>query len=159
LLIRLAQIGSTSDVYSEGVRFQSWPEHRSSRGLSWFSSVTASRCHDLLIPRPLRFISHYQHLTSYSLSKSRDSSVGIATGNGLDNLGVGVRVLIRPRFFSSPCPPDRIWRPPSLLSNGYRWALSPRVKRPEREAEHSNPTSAEVKMWIYTFTPPYVFMA
>jgi hypothetical protein len=36
----------------------------------------------------------------------------------------------------------------------------PGVKRPEREADHSPPTSAEVKiMWIYKPTPPYVFMA
>jgi hypothetical protein len=29
-----------------------------------------------------------------------------------------------------------------------------------READHSPPTSAEVKkMWIYTSTPPYAFMA
>jgi hypothetical protein len=40
------------------------------------------------------------------------------------------------------------------------WALSPGVKRPGREADHSPPTSAEVnKMWLYTFTPPYAFMA
>jgi hypothetical protein len=38
-------------------------------------------------------------------------------------------------------------------------ALSPRVKQPWREADDSPPTSAEVKkMWMYTFTPPYVFM-
>jgi hypothetical protein len=38
-------------------------------------------------------------------------------------------------------------------------ALSPGVKRPGREADHSPPTSAEVKkMWIYASTPPYVFM-
>jgi hypothetical protein len=31
---------------------------------------------------------------------------------------------------------------------------------PEREADHSPPTSIEVKkMWIITSTPPYVFMA
>jgi hypothetical protein len=36
----------------------------------------------------------------------------------------------------------------------------PWVKRPGREADHSPPTSAEVKkMWIYTSTPPYAFMA
>jgi hypothetical protein len=36
----------------------------------------------------------------------------------------------------------------------------PGVKRPGREADHSPPTSAEVKkMWIYTSTPPYAFMA
>jgi hypothetical protein len=34
------------------------------------------------------------------------------------------------------------------------------VKRPGREADHSPPTSAEVKkMWIYASTPPYAFMA
>jgi hypothetical protein len=34
------------------------------------------------------------------------------------------------------------------------------VKRQGREADHSTPTSAEVKkMWIYTSTLPYVFMA
>jgi hypothetical protein len=39
-------------------------------------------------------------------------------------------------------------------------ALSPWVKRTGREVDHSPPTSAEVKkMWIYTSTPPYAFMA
>jgi hypothetical protein len=34
------------------------------------------------------------------------------------------------------------------------------VKRPGREADHSSPTRAEVKkLWIYTFTPSYAFMA
>ncbi|PNF25415.1 hypothetical protein B7P43_G08793 [Cryptotermes secundus] len=34
----------------------------------------------------------------------------------------------------------------------------PGVKRPGLEADHSPPTSAEIKkMWIYTSTPPYVF--
>jgi hypothetical protein len=36
-------------------------------------------------------------------------------------------------------------------------ALSPGVKRPGGEADHSLPASTEVKkMWIYTFTPLYV---
>jgi hypothetical protein len=36
----------------------------------------------------------------------------------------------------------------------------PGVKRPGREVDHSPPTTAEVKkMWIYTSTPPYAFMA
>jgi hypothetical protein len=39
-------------------------------------------------------------------------------------------------------------------------ALSPEVKLLEREADHSPPISAEVKkIWIYTSTPPYAFMA
>jgi hypothetical protein len=34
------------------------------------------------------------------------------------------------------------------------------VQRPGREADHSPPASAEVKkMWIYTSTLPYAFMA
>jgi hypothetical protein len=38
--------------------------------------------------------------------------------------------------------------------------LSPGVKRPRHEADHSPPAIAEVKkMWIYTSTPPYAFMA
>jgi hypothetical protein len=52
--------------------------------------------------------------------RSRDSVVGIATGYGLDDRGVGVRVPVGSRFFSSPSRPDRLWGPPSLLSNGYR---------------------------------------
>jgi hypothetical protein len=39
-------------------------------------------------------------------------------------------------------------------------ALSPEVKRPERKGNHPPPPSAEVKnTWIYTSTPPYIFMA
>jgi hypothetical protein len=38
--------------------------------------------------------------------------------------------------------------------------VSPQVKRPRRKADHSPPTSAEVKKtWVCTSTPPYVFMA
>jgi hypothetical protein len=38
--------------------------------------------------------------------------------------------------------------------------LFPGIKRQGREADHSPPTTAEIKkMWIYTSTPPYVFMA
>jgi hypothetical protein len=47
----------------------------------------------------------------------RDS---VATGYGLDDRGIGVRVPVGSRVFSSPCRPDRLWGPPSLLSNGYQ---------------------------------------
>jgi hypothetical protein len=57
---------------------------------------------------------------SQSRQKSRDSAVGIATGYGLDDQGVGVRVPLGSRTFSSPRLPDRLRGPPSLLSNGYR---------------------------------------
>jgi hypothetical protein len=39
---------------------------------------------------------------------SRDSVVGIATTYGLDDRGVGVRVPVRSRIFSSPDRPDRL---------------------------------------------------
>jgi hypothetical protein len=58
----------------------------------------------------------------------------------------------------SPQHPDRLWGPPSLLSNGYG-ALSSGVKRQVREADHSTPSSAEVKKtWLYTSTTPYALM-
>jgi hypothetical protein len=47
------------------------------------------------------------------------NTVGIATGYELDDKGVGVRVPIGSRVFSSPCRPDRLWDPPNLLSNEY----------------------------------------
>jgi hypothetical protein len=46
------------------------------------------------------------------------------------------------------------WAPESVWTRVLR-ASSLRVKRPGREADHSPPSSAEVKnAWSYTFTPP-----
>jgi hypothetical protein len=42
------------------------------------------------------------------------------------------------RLFSSPHCPDQLWCPPSLVSSGYRRAVSPAVKRPGHEADHSH---------------------
>jgi hypothetical protein len=76
-------------------------------------------------------------------SRSGDSVVRIATSSWLDDRGVGVRIPVGSRIFSSPCRPDPLWGPPNLLSNGYRG-----VKRQEREDYHSPAVSAEVKkMW------------
>jgi hypothetical protein len=47
---------------------------------------------------------------------SLDSSVGIATGYGLDSPG---SIPGMARCFSSPQCPDQLWGPPSLLPTGY----------------------------------------
>jgi hypothetical protein len=50
---------------------------------------------------------------------SRGGAVGLASGYGLDDRLVGVRVTAGSRSFASPYRPDRLWVPPSFLSNGY----------------------------------------
>jgi hypothetical protein len=83
--------------------------------------------------------------------------VGITTDYRLDDRGVAVRVPVRSTIFSTSSRPALgSTQPPIQWVPG---ALSPGVKRPGREADHSLPTSAEVKkMWIGTSTPPYAFM-
>jgi hypothetical protein len=51
----------------------------------------------------------------YYYTEKLDRAVGIATGYWLDGRGVGVRVPVWSRIFSSPSRPDRLWSPPSLL--------------------------------------------
>ena len=68
------------------------------------------------------------------------SSVGIATGYGLD--GPGIESRWGGEIFR-PCS-DRPWGPPSLLYSGYR--VFPEGKeRPGRDADPSPPSSAVVK--------------
>jgi hypothetical protein len=52
--------------------------------------------------------------------RSQDNVLGIATGYGLDERQVGVRVPVESRIFSSRRHPVRLWGPLNLLSNGYR---------------------------------------
>jgi hypothetical protein len=74
-----------------------------------------------------------------------DSAVSIATGYGLDDRGVGIRVPVGTKIFPSPYRPDRLWGLPSLLSKKVPGTISPGVKRQGRQADHSPPTNAEVK--------------
>jgi hypothetical protein len=96
----------------------------------------------------------------YYYYRSRDSSVGIATAYGLDDREVTVPVPLGSRIVSSPQRPDRPWGPTQPTIIRKPGALSPGVKRQGRDANHTPATSAKVKkMWIYTSTPPYAFMA
>jgi hypothetical protein len=52
------------------------------------------------------------------LDTSRDTSVGMSTGYGL--AGRGSISGKGKKYFSPPQCTDRLWGPPSLLSNGYR---------------------------------------
>jgi hypothetical protein len=93
------------------------------------------------------------HPTEIYKTMSRDSSVGIGTGYGLDGRGVGVRVPVRTRR------PDRFWVPFSLLSNEYQGSF-PWDKVARAWTWPLTSSSGEVKkMWTYTSTPPYAFMA
>jgi hypothetical protein len=56
----------------------------------------------------------------YRPIKSRDSSVGIALGYGLDDRGSRVRFPAGGWEFLSSPRPELLWGPPSLLSNGYQ---------------------------------------
>jgi hypothetical protein len=91
---------------------------------------------------------------------SRDSSVGIVTGYGMDDRGCRSSSPGRVKNFpfSTSCRPALGRTQPPI-----QWvprAISPEVKRRGREADHSPPTSSEVKKtWIYTCTLPYVFLA
>jgi hypothetical protein len=102
----------------------------------------SSRTMALGSTQPLTEMNTRNIIISIITKRRRDSTVGIATCYCLDNRGVGVQVPIKSRIFFFPRRPDRLWGSP------IQWvprALSPRVKLPRLVADHSGPTSAEVK--------------
>jgi hypothetical protein len=110
-----------------------------------------------MVEQRMFLLSEYIFPLLFHIWKIRDSSVGIATGYGLDDRGVGVRVPEGSRIFSMSFRP--FLESTKLPIQWVRGALSLGVKRPGREAEHSTPASAEVKkIWIYTSTPPYALV-
>jgi hypothetical protein len=92
-------------------------------------------------------------------------------GSYSGSLDSTVDIAGRPRGWSLSPAGDKNFFHLSMLSRpvvgptqtSIQWvpgALSPWVKQPGREPDHSPPGSAEVKkMWIYTSIPPYAFMA
>jgi hypothetical protein len=79
--------------------------------------------------------------------KSRDSSVGIALGYGLDDRGSRFRFSAGARNFSL----HRVQNGSGVHQPPIQWvpgALSLGVKRPLHEADHSPPSSSEVKEWV-----------
>jgi hypothetical protein len=69
-------------------------------------------------------------------------AISVAMGYWLDGPG---SIPGSVRFFSFSQCLDWVWGPPSLLSNGY-WVLFPQeIKQQGHEADHSPPSSDEVK--------------
>jgi hypothetical protein len=146
-------------LYRYSVRCQK-NRTRSERRFETFRNTLLFYGEGLLAPRPTPKLEdptyyYYYYCCYYYYSKSRDSSVGMALGYGLDDRGS--RVLF----------PEGGWEfslhhrvqngsgahPASYTMGTRRSFLG--VKRPRREADHSPPSSAEVKNELsYTFTPP-----
>jgi hypothetical protein len=100
------------------------------------------------------------------MTGSRDSAVGMATSYGLDGRGVGVRVPIGSRIFSSPRRPDSSGVNPTSYSIGtgdsspwgnaagaWSWPLTYVKNAVFWEMAPC------ISCVIYTSTPPYTFMA
>jgi hypothetical protein len=89
--------------------------------------------------------------------KCRDSAVGIATGWTTE--GSEFESRWGQEFLLFGVVPTGSGVHPTSYPMGTGGSSS-RIKRPGREADHSPPTSAEVKKtWIYTSTPTYAFKA
>jgi hypothetical protein len=78
-------------------------------------------------------------------TQSRDSSVGIALGYGLDDRDFRVRFPAGDGNFSRHTASRTALRPTHPPIQWAPGALSLGVKRLGREADHSSPSSAEVK--------------
>jgi hypothetical protein len=113
------------------------------------------------------YISHHLILfdlttnyVSLPYTDSWDSAVGIVTRYGAgqprgqsSSLGGGknFHFYMSSELALGPTQPPMQW---------VAGVLPPGVKWLRREADHSPPTSAEVKKtWVYISTPPYIFMA
>jgi hypothetical protein len=96
----------------------------------------------MLLGRPAHYLTNFWYTKDTVRSTSRDSSVSITTGYGLDGrrsiLGKGEIFL----FSTASRAAQGSAQPPIQWVSG---AVSPGVKRPGREADNSPPSSADVK--------------
>jgi hypothetical protein len=113
----------------------------------------------LLLPMISLFfctVNHALHITLHSLilkyspyrnvsKKQNSKNMFYHEEPGSQSVRRQARKLVKGQDFSLLQCPDRSWGPPSLLCNGYWRVLTPGVKRPWREADHSPQSSSEVK--------------
>jgi hypothetical protein len=93
--------------------------------------------------------------------ETQQQSTGLYWTNdlhGLDTQGLGVQVPVGAWFFSFPRHPDLSRGPPSLLSN-CTGSIPIGAQGRGHEADHSSPSSAEVKNCGAIPPIPHVFMA
>jgi hypothetical protein len=102
-----------------------------------------------------RWLEFWLKYGSINPNHEAGKSVSIETRITGGRAGFGSRQREWHDFFSSLPRSGRLWGSPSLLSNRNQEHIPPGVKRPDREPDHSPPSSAEVKnAWSYAFTPP-----
>jgi hypothetical protein len=84
---------------------RAWPHASPNFTLLNFFSVGTGNRNVHYLSRYLGFV---DLTVTTAQTMSRDSAVGIVTGYGLDDQGVGVRVLVAGSFFTSPRRPERL---------------------------------------------------
>jgi len=100
-------------------------------------------------------------LTSVNAVRSQDGAVSkVRLGPRLDNREMLIRFLAHVRDFSHLQSVQPGFEPTPPLMHSLPGYVSPTLKQPWREGEHSPGSSVKVKnAYSYTSTPPYAFMA
>jgi hypothetical protein len=120
------------------------------RTIFWLENVKGkAHLEDLGVDGKIILVRNSGIIHVQEIHRSKDSSVNIVT-----------RLRAGRFLFPTASRLPLLWDPPSLASNRYRGLFPREYRGPGSEANHSPPTSAEVKnAWSYTSTPTYVFMA